>query len=134
MTDSESDILAPDWEQVVGGRRKKKGGRGPGSGQKAQDERLLHMPGALGLLSYRGRETQHQQQQQFRGSGPGGNYPKVIAKTAGFRQVNCCSINFGNVKVGPNKTLPSDYELNFFINHHCKINPIDITKVSREIL
>ena len=124
MSDSEGyDLGDHSWTEVSGGRGRRRG-RGGGERQK-QQERLRGIPGALGLLSGAKdrRNQQHQQQSNLQDK-----YPKIVSKRAGFRQVNTCSLLFKNVKVGPNKTMPSDLEINLFLIKKCNLKLQDFVK------
>ena len=126
MTDRETEQEDTDpgsWVKVGRGRGTR------GSVEKRQQSNLLNIPGALGLMHGVGARQQQQRQQQLQG-GPVGHYPKVVSRRAGFRQINCCRINIGNVKTGPNKTIPSDSEIDMFLLNVCKLNIVDISKIS----
>ena len=77
------------------------------------------MPGALGLVQgARDRQLREQQQQQRQCGGSSRNvaqYPKVITTRAGIRQINCCSTDISQIKMGPNKTMPSDKGIGDFL-------------------
>ena len=109
------------WTEVSGGRGRRRGR----TERQQQQERLRRIPGALGLLSgaQDRRNQQHQQQSNLQDK-----YPKIVSRRAGFRQVNTCSLLFKNVKVGPNKTMPSDLEINLFLIKKCNLKLQDFVK------
>ena len=130
MSDSDgielTDAMESSWSGVM---RRGKGRKKPGGGTGGPN-----IPGALGLvMGEKGEQLRQKQQQQrrpYQRPDHTSSYLKVVTRRTGFRQVNCCALNFSHVKVGRNNTMPSDLEINKFISSVCKLNPKEITKVA----
>ena len=60
---------------------------------------------------------------------PRGHFPKIITRQSGIRQVNSCCLNLSNIKVGPNRTSPTDVDVSDFSAKTCKLNVMDISKI-----
>lgn len=139
-TESEGGSGEMDWATVAaGGSRRGKRERGKSGRGAGQQQGLLQIPGALGLLrgDERGRQMFQMQQQQFTGNAwEGGDrqdteiYPKVVARNNGIRHVNTCALYLGNIKVGPKKTYPSEYDCNMFLLRKCNLKLEKLYKVA----